>query len=673
MTEDELKSAVQAELRDAMGGKDSELSERRQLAMDYYFGRAYGDESEDRSSIVTREFFEATANAMAPLMRIFTGSGKYVEFDPMHAGDIAQAEVDTEAVRHVFTKQNNGFWIAYSWMLDALRQANGVVKCWYESDDEVLVAREAYTGLTDDEIFHLDQDPEIEILEHTEQSSSVASRNNGQELLLSPLHDVVIKRIRKRGQVFIENIPPEDTRVSSDSRSLDLMQSRFVSHSTTKTVGELRAMGVSQKILDRVGAAMREDDDNEAYARAQVHDELTPEESGLVSDQKPVDVHDCRYRIDFDGDGIEEYRRILMVGNEIVENDEAIGHNRVYFCSLSPFPQPHKFVGMGFFDLLEDQQHVSSVLLRNSLDAIFKANENRTAYWDGHVDFDDLADRRFDGLIACTRAPQETLFPIPQQNIPPQTFDLINRVDQVIRRRTGTGEGVTGVGENVLAHAKTGVIQTVNERGSDQIELIARIFAETGFKDLFLAIHRLLRENHYHDLVFRHGAGDFVATSPTSWEDRTSLTVRVGLGSGDKDRDLAINQEIRTTQQAIVQAGGMNTLVTPTNIYNSLSDLVELAGKKDPDRYFTNPVNQPVQPQQPQQQSEGDAQAQAFLEAERMKAQVRAQSDQVKAQLQQAKQQADDALKRFELAQSHLEKMTELELKYSTDVPGSAV
>ena len=671
--DDKLRAIIEAEISDAMGNWEGDLSSEREKAMDYYYGDPYGDEETERSQIVTREMMEAVENAMPPLMRIFTASGKYVEFDPQTPDDIEPARIDTEAVRHIFTKQNDGFSILYNWMKDALRQKNGVVKIWYENSDELVNGNEQYAGITDEELMVLQADPELEIIEHTQidQSNEIT------------YHDVTARRTRRTGQVMVMNIPPEEHLISADARHLDPMKARFNCHRTDKTLAEIRQILLSmdyseseaEDILENITVGSDIEHQSEALARDQVEDEELNYQSQLDRENQTTTFYECRLLIDYDEDGIQEYRKICYVagGKKILQNVEAIGENDIRFRALSPFPQPHRFLGLSYFDMLEDVQHVQSILLRNSLNAIYRANENRIAFYEGMVDFDDLADRRFDGLIACARPPSEVLLPVPQQNIPPQTFDLMNRMDQIARRRTGVGEGVTGLDENALANAKTGVIRATQERGSDLIELIARVFAETGIRDLFRDIHFLMRTNHYQAMVFKMG-DQFIPTNPSQWRERTGLTVNVGLGSGDKDRDLAVNREIRQTQQSIIEAGGMGMLVTPQNIYQSVSDLVEIAGKHDPSRYFNDPGNQQMPPPQQQGQEQGgDAQAQAYLQAKTLEVQAKMQTEQAKMQLDQAKQQSDEAMKRYQAAQKHLEKMTELELKYNTNVPGSAV
>ncbi len=672
MDDDYLAAIIESDIDDAMGNFSGDLSSDRERAMDYYYGRPYGDEQQDRSKIVTREFLEAVENAMPGLMRIFAASGQFVEFDAIGAGDDEQAKVDTMAVRHVFVKENDGFIILYNWFKDALRQRNGIVKIWYESNVEVVEARRQLVDLTDDALSLLYDDSSIEIIEHTERTESLDGNGS-----FGPLHDVVVKVTKRTGRVIVENVPPEEFLISARARHLDPMKADFCAHRTDKTISELRSMGVDEKILDNLPTGSELEGQTESIARNQTSDEDDIYKSKLARDTQEVTYYECRKLIDYDEDGIEEWRRITYVGGQIIENEEATGENQVFFCAISPFPQPHRFLGAGYFEMFEDVQHVSSVLLRNALDSIYRANENRTAYQEGEVDVEDLWDRRFDGTIACTRAPSEVLFPLPQQNIPPQTFDLMNRIDQIGRRRSGVGEGVTGLSETAIAHAKTGVVDDVTEHASELQGLIARVFAETGVKDLFWDIHNLLRNNHEGNITFPYLDG-FIETNPKTWRERVSLTANVGLGTGNKNRDIVLNKSIQELQEKLLPLG----MVNYDNIYNTAADLIEISGKADPSRYFTR-IDEAqgdgqgqggVSPAQVLAANAGQGgDAQAFLQAEQLKTQARLQTDQAKLQLEGIKQLRQEALERLKMAQDHAEKMTELELKYSTNVPGSAV
>jgi FKBP-type peptidyl-prolyl cis-trans isomerase len=140
------------------------------------------------------------------------------------------------------------------------------------------------------------------------------------------------------------------------------------------------------------------------------------------------------------------------------------------------------------------------------------------------------------------------------------------------------------------------------------------------------------------------------------------------------------------SQQQIYQTyGPQNGLVTLTQIRNTLADMLAIGGLRNSDRYFM-PMTQEIEQQmmmQAQQQQEMMAQQQqadpnaAFLQAEQMKAQTRAQVDMTKAQMdyqyKMHKLGMDDDLQRDEMVQDLAVKVAEILGKYGTAVDVASV
>ena len=109
-----LKSIVDSEIEDAIGFLETETTDERQRALEYYLGEPYGNEVEGKSSIVTREVAEAVDGALPSLMRIFTSTDDFVAFEPVNRGDEELAEQATVYVNHIINKDNNGFEIFHN-------------------------------------------------------------------------------------------------------------------------------------------------------------------------------------------------------------------------------------------------------------------------------------------------------------------------------------------------------------------------------------------------------------------------------------------------------------------------------------------------------------------------------------------------------------------------------
>jgi hypothetical protein len=160
--------------------------------------------------------------------------------------------------------------------------------------------------------------------------------------------------------------------------------------------------------------------------------------------------------------------------------------------------------------------------------------------------------------------------------------------------RTGVNPLSSGLDADAINKTARGAVLAQNQQ-AQKIELIARIFAETGIKDLFKGILRLIYKYHAKPMMIRLD-NKFVPVDPRNWDTEWDLTVTVGLGTGDKEQQLMHLQMIAALQEKMVMAG-MSHVATTQNIYNTASKFVENAGYKHVEEFFTNPEGQ--QPPQP--------------------------------------------------------------------------
>lgn len=208
------------------------------------------------------------------------------------------------------------------------------------------------------------------------------------------------------------------------------------------------------------------------------------------------------------------------------------------------------------------------------------------------------------------------------------------------------------------------------EKGNEQMELMARLFAETGVKGMFRKIHHLLRKHQDKAKTIKL-RGKWVDVNPQEWKERKDLTISVGLGTASRD---SLIQRLLAVGQKQLEALQMGIpVVTPENYYNTLAKLAEAADLKGENVYFTNP--QMIPPKQPapdpnMQLIQAQQQiAQLQEETKRQKAMIDANSKSFDQQLsvdEQAHKQYMDKL-------AEGRKRAELELKHSVNVPGAIV
>ena len=395
VTEEELVSRIQSEITDSLGYGD-EISKQREMAMEYYYSLPFGNEVEGRSQFVDSTVQDTIEWIKPSLMRIFASGDEMVKFSPHGPEDVEAAAQATDYVNYVFTKDNPGWEILYSWFTDALLQKNGIVKVFW--DEYTDTEREEYHNLNEMELEALTSNPHIEVIEH----SSFDGVEDGEPAILN---DVVIKRTNTDGKVVIENVPPDEFLISREAKNIQ--NARFICHRVRKTLSDLRLMYPDQD-LDPEDLGAGEDDGgtqstwfgersarymyDESGINAGIGIGVSPQEEAL----QEYWLHESFIRTDFDGDGLAELRKVCTVGRHVLANEEI---DTIPFVSITPIKIPHKFFGLSVADLVMTLQLYKSVLMRNLLDNMYNQNFGRYAVLEGQANLDDLLTQRPGGVV----------------------------------------------------------------------------------------------------------------------------------------------------------------------------------------------------------------------------------------------------------------------------------
>ena len=657
MTEDELASKLSQEIEQATGHMNSELSGQREDNMKYYLGEKFGNEIDGRSEIVTTDVRDTVEYIMPSLMRIFTTHQNVAEFEPQGPEDVEMAKQATDYVNYVFNRQNNGFKVLYDVFKDALISKTGIVKHYWEEKTEV--STEHYENLTEIEYQAVLANDELEVLQHTEKIVQEAQLDeNG--LMISPeiiSHDLKAKRTKTGGQVRVVSVPPEEFLISR--RAVDIESAKFICHRVKKSVSDLILEGYDPKVVENMPSYSQSQAEynEERLARFSYDDDAIPPDEGSGANRK-IWLDECYTHIDFDGDGIAELRKITKGGNEILENIEI---DYIPFSTICPLPIPHKFYGMSVADTVKDIQLIKSTIVRNILDNMYLTNNARYAVLAGQVELDDLLTSRPGGIVRM-RAPG-AVTPLPTPQISPDAFNMVRYLDQVREERSGVSKMTQGLNPDVLtSHVTSGAISAATESAMQRTELIARIFAETGIKDVFRCIYQLVQR--YEDrekMVFLNNR--FVPIDPSKWKDKLNCTVNVGVGSGSQQSKMQTMSSIMNIMQGLVQNGGMGSLVTPQNIYNAVSEFMAQSGYKNSDMFVSNPQMMP--PPQPPQPSIEEKVQQQKAQVELQKLQLQAKELEIETQIkaQELKLKQEESAINLALKNKDLEiKKSQLEL-----------
>ena len=642
ITEEELLTRIQGEITESLGYMGDTISHQREQAMQYYYGLPFGNEVEGRSQYVDSTVQDTIEWIKPSLMRGFASGDEMVKFTPHGPEDVQMAEQATDYVNYVFTKDNPGWEILYSWFTDALLSKNGIVKIWWDEYEDFN--REEYQRLSEVEFETLILSTNVEVIQHTQYPDPQAV-----EVVpgaaVAMLHDVVIKRKSYTGKVRIENVPPSEFLIARESKTIQ--DSRFVCHRVLKTLSELREMypdkdldvedlrGASSDMMDFSSERLERFQFDKSAQYWEGWGDATYGEDGL----RTYWLHESYLKTDYDGDGITELRKVCTVGSTVLANEEI---DSIPFVSLTPVKIPHKFFGLSIADLVMDLQLIKSTLMRNLMDNAYNQNFGRYAVLEGQANLDDLLTQRPGGVVRV-KSPNAVM-PLATPPLQPESFQMLEYLDGIRESRAGVSRMSQGMNENALtSHTTATAVNAVMSAAQSRVELVARNFAETGVKELMYKIYELLLKNQDKERVVML-RNNWVPVRPDSWNDKYDCTVSVALGNGNKDQQLAHLSAIMQFAGQAMQ-GGL-PIATAQNMYNIGAAMVKNMGFQNVQDFLTDPSQTPPQPS-PQQQAE-----QMELELKHKELEIKAADVQVKqAKIEQEYQKnaVDAQLKMAEL------------------------
>jgi hypothetical protein len=647
MNQISLKSLLEAEIDGAIGYLQTETTEQRTRSLEYYLRYPYGNEVEGRSQIVTGEVAEVIDGAIPQLIRIFTASDDIIRYEPVGPGDEQGANQATDYSNWVFYKDNPGFAILHDWFKDALLEKVGVVKAYW--DNRIDVVKETYENLSDAELALLLQDGTREIIEQETFVTQITNIDGTPAIGMDGVqitqvsYNVKVKKKNQVGRVAIQNIPPEEFLISK--KATTIQDSPFVAHRRLMPRSDLVAMGFPEEVVRDLPAYDDLSFSPERVARYSEGEQPSQDES-LDPTMQDVEVYECYIRADRDGDGLAELLQVWYAGSEILEETET---DYIPFHSLCPIPVPHKFYGLSLADKVMDLQLQKSTITRQMLDNLYLTNNYRVGAVDGQVNLDDLISPTPGGVIRMKNP--NAVVPMAVQPVANQAFPMLEYLDQVQAKRTGVSDATQGLDPNVLQNVTATAVAAFQNASAGKMELIARNFAETGVKSLFKGILQLLCKYQDKPRIIRM-RGEYIQMDPREWSNQYDVSISVGLGTGNKQEQMAMLAMILDKQERILQQfGPANPLVTVGQYRETLGRMIEAAGFKDSATFFkpiTPEIDQALSNPPPQQQQPDPAiqammmQAQAQLEIDREKAMadIQAKREKAAAEIQLAREKA---------------------------------
>ena len=622
LTDDDLMKLSHLLVQEADSYIEEHITHARARALRYYLGENPDNMPlvDGRSQMVDTQLRDTIEWIMPDLVRTFAGDDKICSIEPHGDEDNFDADLADEWVNYVIMRQNRGFLVTNTWIKDALLSKLGFIKqFWEESKHRKRIDLE---GLTQIELDALTKAEDFEISDKASYYvfQVIAPKGQdvwvtedevgpGMELVRDQEGDVVSQKVwdvtgyklTSEWMIREENCPPEEIGFTSDTKEIP-WKCGCIYHETQKTIGELRQMFPDVEI----------DDDQSGWniTESGLYDEETIERFydtsstiGLDDDdgsqmfidpsRRKVWLYEIYMKCDRDGDGIPEWVQLFRVGDLTLSVDE-VDYPKIF--AICPILWPHRAVGLSLADLLFDLQDLQTALNRQILDHVYQANNPRTEIdmtGANEDTIDDYLDNRIGGYVRVDRA--GTVRPLEYSPLEPWTFNLLEHWEQKRESRTGVSRLNGGMDPNSINKTATGVVQILNQ-AARRIEQIARIFAETGFRDRIRGILDLSAEHpEYASEQVMRLSGEAKALDAQAITGRYDLVVNAGIGTGNKEQQAQHMMQLLQTQRELV-ANGLGPgsahdkqMVTLKNIYNVTRDLIVNWGHRNTADYITDP------------------------------------------------------------------------------------
>lgn len=660
--QESIQATIQRQLEEAVQHFEEDIEPDAVKATDYYFGREFGDEEEGRSKVVMTQVRDATLAQLPSLMRIFHGPERVVEFEPDEGTDPEVARLMTEYVHHVAVEDNPGFLIQYSAFKDALVRRLGIFKWWWNTMERIQ--EETLEGLSEQGVLLLAQDPNVEEIDILEEAVNPV---DGQSLVI----DARVRYKRSKGRACYAAVPREEFIYTPNARSLE--SAPLVAHVREVPREELIAMGIDEAEVERAEGRKRSasSDDLENVRQHHRGESRNDHDREVEPSQEPVVYAEAYALCDADGDGIAERRLFQCIGNDfkVVNRDDAgrLGEvvDEVPFAVITPDPEPHTLEGLSNYDTLKDVQRVTSHIMRNTLDSLAEATSPQTEVVEGEVNMQDLMNPEVSRYVRVRKPGM--MREIEHEFVGPKTLPMLQFWDEIKENRTGISKAAAGLDADSLQSATKAAVAATLSGAQQHIELIARVFAETGMKRLYRGLLRLVIEHQNDPRLVRLG-GEHIEVDPRSWDAEADVRINVALGQGPTEERVAVLAQIYQEQKELMANG--SPLVTNVELRRTLDRLVRMAGFANPEEFFV-----PWGPEQEQQLQQQMAEnppppdpATMMVEVERMKAEHDARMAELEYQLEEWKAKMEDDRERDKMARDFVIKELEIEAKHAVKI-----
>lgn len=669
MSEAERLTILKNLLSDTIKYANDDFEVSNRSLYDSYNQEPYGNEEEGRSQVIASDHFDMVESDMPSLARVFLGPNKILEFKAFGKQDAEEAEQKTKYADYLIREQRDSFKTLLDWMKEPGMAKCSVVKYFCEEKEEAEYVM--YEGVSEDEAAVISADlegrPKVDRVE-------IESTYDGDDEAKS----IRFRVVRKKKKITIVGVPVNSFIISRGVSNKD--EASVVGDECVKKKHELLADGIPEEIVKELPPNLSPDsqrDRQRRFAGQGGWDATT----GYHWHNDEVTIQNLYVMMDVDEDGIPERRYIMKCGQRILE-DEPYGI--APYAILSHIPIPHAAIGRSRGEQAARYQKEKTAVKRGIMDNIYSVNRpghavdaSQGSFGGRKVDLDDLLTQRIGRIVRVDGDPASAIFPLSTEYVGDKALQVVQYIDNEKANTLGAMLTNQGLSSDKFYKETATRFEGVEEASQAKIELVSRVYAETGFRELYEGI--IWTAQHYQDeeteiMVL----GKPLIVDPRAWRYEHYTRSCIGLGAGDTADAIENLGVMLQTQINMIQMG--LPLADSKKIFNTLDDMIRALGKPDISRYFNDPeipeellmakLEQLFKENMLLQQQ---AQQNPLAEAELIKA---------KAKMAEVEGKETNAMRQFVIKMAQEDKqfaaelardLTEMELKYQKDVPGSTV
>lgn len=661
--EESLKALIGNEINAAERYADDELSGERERAINYMNGiMPDTPQMQGRSGFVSRDTSDIIGWVLPSIMRVFTASDRIVDFEPENENDEAFCDQAADYINYVFWSQNQGYKIMWDATHDALALKDGYVKQYWDVDEARTFS--VHTNLTIEQVELLASEDGAEVVEQA--PGDAVEMETPEGVVPVGTYNIKLQRTTKKGRLVYETVEPENFLRNRDA--IDLKTCRFQAHRNPNvTRSDLIEMGFDREVVDSLprfnvtgfsAERMARDGDN-SFTDYDLAD----------SSMDRIDLYECYIRVDVNDDGIAETVRAYYAGaggaGELLSAE--VWDDETPFDKIPCTPVPHRWDSDSLADEVMDIQQFKTVIGRQFFDNIYATNLPTPVIEQGSVvNMDVVANPGF-GVPIIKKTGTAPI----DWNVTPFVADKalagLEYLDRVTEMRTGVSRATMALDPETLQNQTATASQNQRDSAYSQVELIARNQAELGWKAVFQKSLRITVKNQDRATTIRL-RDKWVDVDPRFWNANMDACINVGLGTGSRDRDMAMLNTIAQSQIAITDrfaASGFTTeaLDMIPKVVKTFTKIAEASGIKNPDAFYPQ-IDDEKLAQMKEQAAQQASQPDPKTQADMQKAQAEMAMKQQELQFEAVKGQEEIALKREQMQQEMQLKREQMAMEF---------